>query len=341
MQGDTVLVTGASGFIASHVILGLLNKGYRVRGTLRSPTRGTQVINTLKPHAPNADTLQFAKADLSSDAGWADAVAGCRYVMHLASPIPAVLPRDHDELIKPARDGALRVLRAAKAHGVKRVVMTSSVAAVLYSSNRRPVCDETDWSNPDDLADNTAYTRSKTFAERAAWDYVHTEGEGLELVCVNPSLVLGPVLDKDFSPSVEAVRQLLSGEVPACPRVGFGVVDVRDVADLHLRAMEVPTAAGHRFIAATDFLWMRDVAAILRDKLPADVTRKVSTNELPDFVVRLLANFRPILRQIVPELGKRRETTNIKAIRELGWNPRSAEQAIVDCAQSLIAHKVV
>lgn len=341
MHGDTVLVTGASGFIAAQVIIALLNKGYRVRGTLRSPARGSQVIQTLKPHAPAAETLQFAKADLAHDGGWSDAVNGCRYVMHIASPIPAVLPRDHDELIRPAREGTLRVLRAAKAHGVKRVVMTSSVAAIVYSSNRRPVCDETDWSNPDDLRDNTAYTRSKTLAERAAWDYVHGEGEGLELVCVNPALVLGPVLEKDFSPSVEVVRQLLAGEIPACPRFGFGIVDVRDVADLHLRAMEVPTAAGQRFIAATDFLWMREIAALLRDKLPASVTRKVPTNELPNLLVKVLAQFQPVLRQILPELGKRRDVSNLKAIRELGWSPRSAEDAVIDCANSLIAHKSV
>jgi dihydroflavonol-4-reductase len=340
MHGDTVLVTGASGFIAGHVIIALLKRGYKVRGTLRNPTRGTEVIRTLRPHAPEADYIQFCRATLEDDGGWRDAVKGCKYVLHVASPIPTVLPRDAEALIRPAREGALRVLRAARAEGVRRVVMTSSVAAVAYSSARRPVSDETDWSDPDDLKDNTAYTRSKTLAERAAWDDV-AHHNGPELVTVNPALVLGPVLDKDFSASVEVVRQLLSGEVPASPRVGFGVVDVRDVADLHVRAMEVPAAAGQRFIAATEFLWMAEVAAILREGLPERATRKVPKGELPNLLVRALATVRPILRQIVPELGKRREVSSAKAREQLGWQPRPAREAVLASAQSLIAHKVV
>lgn len=339
MHGDTVLVTGASGFIAGHVILALLARGYKVRGTLRNPTRGSEVIRTLRPHAPEADYIQFCRASLEDDGGWRDAVNGCKYVVHVASPLPTVLPREAEALIRPAREGALRVLRAARAEGVRRVVMTSSVAAVAYSSNRRAVCDETDWSDPDDLKDNTAYTRSKTLAERAAWEDIAQNG-GPELVTVNPALVLGPVLDKDFSASVEVVRQLLSGEVPASPRVGFGVVDVRDVADLHLRAMEVPSAAGQRFIASTDFLWMAEIATILREGLPGRATRKLPRGELPNLVVRALAGVKPELRQIVPELGKLRVVSAAKAREQLGWQPRPAREAVLAAANSLIAHKV-
>lgn len=336
-----VLVTGASGYIAGFVILALLKAGYRVRGTLRNAAKGDALKAILARHDARANDITFVSADLSSDAGWAEAVAGVDYVQHVASPIPAELPRDHDELIRPARDGALRVLKAAKAEGVKRVVMTSSVAAVVYNPKRPQVSDETNWSDPDALADNTAYTRSKTIAERAAWDYIAGDGAGLELATVNPGAVLGPLLSPDFSPSLELVRQLLTGEVPAAPRIGFAVVDVRDVADMHVAAMETPAAAGERFIAATDFIWMSDTARMLKEGLTPAQARKVPSGELPNWVVRLLSTFRPILKQIVPELGKTRHVSHDKARRLLGWSPREPKTAVLDCARSLIDQGVV
>jgi len=338
---STVLVTGASGYIAQQVILLVLEKGYQVRGTVRSLDKVPALKALLAAQSPAADAIEFFAADLSSDAGWDDAVAGCTYVQHVASPIPPELPKDPNELIVPARDGALRVLRASRNAGVRRVVMTSSVAAIAYGHRRLPkLLTEADWSNPDYLADNTAYTRSKAIAEKAAWDYVKGEGQGLELATVNPGAVLGPVLSGDFSASVELLTQLLSGQLPATPRIGFPIVDVRDVAAAHVAAMEVPEAAGERFIAANEYMWFADIAAILREAFPA-YRKKVPTRRLPSFLVRFLTMVNPVMKQIVPELDKQRLVSNAKAQRVLGISFRPARDSIVEGAQSLIDHKVV
>ncbi len=215
------------------------------------------------------ETIEFLEADLSSDAGWAEAVKGCEFVQHMASPFPAVHPKDEMELIRPARDGALRVLKAAKAAGVKRVVMTSSMAAIAYGhgEKRAEVSDETMWSNPEG-PDNTPYTKSKTIAERAAWDYVNGEGKGLELATINPTGILGPALSADVSTSLEIPIRLLNGKTPGLPRIGFSFVDVRDVAECHVKAMEIPEAAGQRFLATEGFLWFTEAADILRKAIP-------------------------------------------------------------------------
>ena len=339
-QGE-VLVSGGSGFIGGWCILALLRAGWRVRTTIRSLSREAEVRAWLEKEHPLADRLRFFQADLLSDAGWADAIAGCEYVLHVASPIPVSLPKNDDELVIPAREGTLRVLKAARDAGVKRVVVTSSTAAVTYGVKgpRTTPFTEEDWTDPTH-SDTSPYIRSKTIAERAAWDWLAKEGGGLSMATVNPGAVLGPILGKDFSPSVQIVQRLLEGSMPGCPRFGFPLVDVRDIADLQVRAMTHPQAHGQRFLAANDFFWMSDVAKTLKAKMGA-AARKVPTNELPNFLVRLVSLMDPTIRSVAFELGRARPVSNAKAKSVLGWEPRSNEEAIVACAESLIKHAIV
>ncbi len=336
-----VLVTGITGFVAQHVVIQLLAKGYKVRGTMRSLKRAEEVRSVLAKFDPRASEIEFMEADLSSDKGWADAAKDCTYVQHIASPFPAVHPKDEMELIRPARDGALRVLKAAKAAGVKRVVMTSSMASIAYGhgDKRAEISDETMWSDPSG-PDNTPYTKSKTIAERAAWDYVNGEGKGLELAVINPTGILGPALSADVSTSLEIPIRLLNGKTPGLPRIGFSFVDVRDVAECHVKAMELPEAAGERFLATHDFLWFTEAADILRKKFPAYDAR-IPKRKVPDFALKLMAMFQPVYRQTVTELGRTRKASNAKASRVLGVKFRTAEEALVASAQSLIELKVI
>jgi len=337
MSGELVLVTGGAGFIGTHCILQLLDAGYRVRTTVRSLKREGDVRGMLKAGgAEPGDRLSFVAADLENDAGWAEALAGCAYVLHVASPFPSTIPKHEDELIVPAREGALRVLRAARDAGVKRVVLTSSFAAIGYGHKPqdRPF-DETSWTDPNG-ADVLPYVKSKTLAERAAWDFIAKEGGALELSVVNPVGVFGPVLGPDYATSILLVQRLMDGAVPGCPRLYFGGVDVRDVAGLHLRAMTQPAAKGERFLAvAGDFMSMVEIAKVLKDRMGA-AAKKVPTRQLPDFLVRLAAMRDPAVKQILPELGKRKNATNAKAKRMLGWSPRSNEESIVATAESLV-----
>ena len=337
MSGELVLVTGGSGFIATHCMLQLLAAGYRVRTTVRSLAREAEVRATLKAAGADAgDRLAFFAADLMADAGWAEAAVGCDFVLHVASPFPVNVPRHEDELIVPAREGALRVLRAARGAGVKRVVQTSSFAAIGYGHPEvvRPFT-EHDWTAPEG-GGVTAYAKSKTLAERAAWDFMAREGGDMELAVVNPVGVFGPALGADFSTSIEIIKRMMDGALPALPRITFGVVDVRDVADLHLRAMTDPAAAGERFLAvAGEFVSMRDIGLILKSRM-GSAGRRVPTRELPDWLLRIVALFDKSVGQIVPELGKRKTATNEKARRVLGWSPRSTEDAIVATAESLV-----
>jgi nucleoside-diphosphate-sugar epimerase len=331
-----VLVTGGSGFIGGHCILQLLTAGHHVRTTIRNLAREPEVRALLKRAGAEAgDRLTFAAADLEHDAGWPEAVAGCDFVLHVASPFPATAPKHEDELIVPAREGALRALRASRAGGVKRVVLTSSFAAIGYGHKPQAApFDETDWT---DVSGNglTAYVRSKTLAERAAWDYVAKEG-GLELSVVNPVGVFGPVLGPDTSTSIMIVQRLMDGALPGLPQMAFGVVDVRDVADLHLRAMTDPRAKGERFLAtAGDFMTFREIALTLKSRL-GSAARRVPTRELPNWLLRVASLADPAVRQIVPELGKAKNGTSDKARRLLGWAPRSREDALAATAESLM-----
>ena len=331
-----VLVTGATGFIASHTILALINKGYEVRGTARSAGKSAALNETLSAYSGKPVEIELVSADLTRDDGWAEAMDGITYLQHLASPIPNNLPSDPMELIGPAKEGALRALRAAKTAGVKRAVMTSSFASIGYGwgAERPAELNETHWSNPDNLKDNTAYTRSKVIAEKAAWDYVQSEGSGLELTCINPVAVLGPAMSADVSASLELVQQPMQGKLPAYPKLTFGIVDVRDVADAHIAAMETAEAAGERFLLGERILTYTEIGAILREAYP---DRKLPKGELPSWLVRLLTIVNPTLKQIVPELDQKRAYANEKSKRVLGIDYIPAKDAILASTESLIA----
>jgi nucleoside-diphosphate-sugar epimerase len=339
MSGELVLVTGGSGFIGVHCILQLLASGYRVRTTVRSLDRELSARAMLEaggasPHA----NVTFVSADLMSDAGWPQAVAGCDFVLHVAAPFPLAVPKHEAELLIPAREGTLRVLRAARDAGVKRVVLTSSFAAIGYGQKPtdRPFSEE-NWTDPDGGV--TAYAKSNTMAERAAWDFIAREGGKMELSVVNPVGVFGPVLGRDsstYSTSIHILQRMLDGAIPGSPRLSFGVVDVRDVADLHVRAMTHLAAKGQRFLAvAGDFMTMQEVARLLKARM-GDAAARVPTRVLPDWLLRLIAKVDPLVQEIVPELGKVQQATSAKARRVLGWRPRSNEDSIVATAESLI-----
>lgn len=334
---STVLVTGGSGFIGSHAIVQLLAAGHRVRTTLRSLSRQSEVRAMLqRAGTAPGEELTFFAADLTSDAGWHDAVANCDYVLHVASPFPGTLPKHEDELIVPAREGALRVLRAARDAGVKRVVLTSSFAAIGYGQPAHTgKFNETHWTRLEG-EDVSAYVKSKTLAERAAWDFITKHGGSLELAVVNPVGVFGPVLGPDYSTSIMLVQRLMDGALPGCPQLNFGVVDVRDVVDLHLRAMTDPAAKGERFLAvAGEFMPVREIAKVLKARMGA-AGAKVPTAQLPNWLVRLAALRDPAVKQITPELGKFKNATNEKARRLLGWVPRSNEDSLIATAESLL-----
>jgi dihydroflavonol-4-reductase len=335
MANGKVLVTGASGYIAGFVIKALVEQGWQVRGTIRTLARAAEVRATLR-----LPDLELVACDLMSDAGWAEAMHGIERVQHIASPIPAGEPKNPDDLIIPAREGALRALRFAHAAGVKRVVMTSSMAAIAYGHQpgRLPFT-EADWSNVNSL-DAYAYIKSKTLAERAARDWMAANGAGMEYVSINPAAVLGPVLGPDFSTSLEVVKKLLDGALPGLPNLGFGVVDVRDVAALHVLAMTAPGMDGERFIAQGRFMWMREVAETLRAGLGKGA-RRVPTRGLPDWLLKLLGNVDATVKMVVPELGRRREASAAHALERLGWRTRDEAQTILDCAHSLIEHGLV
>ena len=332
-----VLVTGGSGFIASYCILQLLAAGYRVRTTVRSLAREADVRAMLKQAgAEPGDRLSLFAAELEQDAGWRPAVEGCDYVQHIASPLSEHVPKNEDEMIVPARDGTLRVLRAARDAGVKRVVLTSSSAAITYGRGPQPArFDETHWTDVN-RGDVHPYAKSKTLAERAAWDFIAREGGGLELSVINPVLVLGPVFGPDYSPSILLVKRLMEGAIPGCPRLYFGIVDVRDVAELHVSAMTHPAAKGERFLAvAGDFMSVREIAAVLKARL-GPAAGRVPTRQVPDWLVRAVALFHPQARHILPELGKVKNGSGEKARRLLGWAPRSREDAIAATGESLL-----
>jgi dihydroflavonol-4-reductase len=332
-SGETALVTGGSGFLGSWCAVELLRRGYSVRTTVRDLSREAEVRTAVGSQAPADERLAVLAADLGSDEGWARAVEGCKYVLHVASPFPAAQPKDPDELIVPAREGTLRVLRAALDAGVERVVVTSSVAAIAGAArpSSGPLTEE-DWTDPDKPG-LSPYVRSKTIAERAAWDFVREAGAEERLAVVNPGAIVGPLLSEDPSFSLQAIERLLNG-IPGVPRIGFSFVDVRDVADLHLRAMLAPGAGGERLIAVARFLWMAEVAEVLRRELGADAA-KVPKRSVPDLLVRAMGVFDPGVRSIVNQLGKQLTYSNEKAERLLDWSPRPVEETIVECARSL------
>ena len=333
-----VLVTGGSGFVGNHCLLSLLNAGHGVRTTLRNLEKSGEVRRVLtKAGARDLEKLSFVEADLSQDQGWSEAAQGCEYVLHVASPFPAGEPRDENELIIPARDGALRVLRASRDSGVKRVVMTSSFAAIGYGhAPQAAPFNETSWTNLKSPG-LPAYHKSKTIAERAAWDFIAREGGSLELSVVNPVGIFGPVLGSNLCSSVKIIKMMLDGAMPVCPRIYFGTVDVRDVVDLHLRAMTDPKAKGERFLAvAGECVSLYWIARVLKENL-GSAAKHAPKAQLPDWSMRLLAAFDKKSRGMLPELGKVKNSTSAKAQKILGWSPRSREEGVLSSAKSLIA----
>lgn len=331
------LVTGGSGYIAGFLIRQLIDNGWSVNTTVRSLKREGEVRGWL--NVDNA-RLHFFAADLENDAGWAEAMAGCSRVAHVASPFPLDVPKHADELVIPAREGALRALRFARSAGVGRFVLTSSMAAIAYGHGKgRHIYNEADWTNLDN-PEVMPYPRSKTVAERAARDWVAAEGGDMEFASVNPAAVFGPLLSDDLSTSIELVKQLLEGKVPMCPDVGFGIIDVRDVADMHYRALTADGIRDERFVCSGPFLKFIDVAEVLTANL-GEQARKVPTRRMPDWLLKTLAIFRPELKQVVAELGNVRGGDSSHAMQRLGWTMRPPEEAILATAHSLIERGIV
>ncbi len=324
-----VLVTGATGFIALHCIDQLLKAGHSVRGTLRTMSRSSEVCEAAGEFS---DRLEFAYADLTGDDGWIEAAHGCDYVMHTASPVPRDIPEHEDDLIVPARDGTIRVLTAAKAAGIKRAVLTSSIAAVTRDSQKPKdhVYTEADWTVVDEAE---PYAKSKTLAERAAWDFA--KEQGLELATILPGPVLGPVLSKDCSASGDLVSQILQRGVPMVPPIEMTTVDVRDVAAAHIAAMTVPEAAGERFIVVGDPVWMKDIAKTLAGEYGPQGWQ-IPTRGLPLWAAKFGANFHPKLKQAKPFLGKSSKFDTAKLQSVLGIKPRGSEEMVLAMAESML-----
>lgn len=336
-MAGTALVTGGSGYIAGFLIRQLIDNGWTVHTTVRNLTREPEVRGWLNV---DNDRLKFFAADLEHDAGWAESIAGCTHVAHVASPFPLDVPKHADELIVPAREGALRALRFARAAGIRRFVLTSSMAAVAYGHGKGGgIYSEADWTNLDD-PNVMPYPRSKTVAERAARDWVAAEGGDMEFASVNPAAVFGPLLSNDLSTSIELVKQLLEGKVPMCPDIGFGIIDVRDVADLHYRALTAPSIRDERYVCSGPFLKMIDVADLLRANL-GEQARKVPSRKMPDWLLKLFALVRPELKQLVAELGNVRGGDSSHAMKTLGWTMRTPEEAILSTAHSLFERRIV
>lgn len=336
-----VLVTGISGFIAKHVALQLLQAGQEVVGTIRDTAKGDQVRETLVRHGADHTKLSFVKADLTRDEGWEEAVAGADYIQHLASPFPLQQPRDREALVPPARDGMMRVVKAGLSAGAKRIVVTSSLAAVMYHPKHKGEFEAgpDDWTDPEWSA-ISAYIVSKTRTEQALWEYLETRGERERATVINPGLVLGPALDGRVGTSLYLVEAILKAAYPALPPISFPTVDVRDLAALHVAAMDSPNTAGQRLLAAADTVTMQEVALILKDAFPA-FARKIPTKQLPVWVVKFMANFDRSLRSITSDLGRVRRARTAYVTEKTGIAFRPARDAVIAAAESLIEYGIV
>lgn len=337
MASHYVLVTGASGYIAKHLVLRLLNAGHKVRGSVRSEARGEEIRADLTPHLDDADKalarLDFVALDLGHDAGWDAAMDGIDVVMHTASPFPMVQPKDEQDTIRPAVDGALRALRAAKAAGVKRVILTSSIVAIYGKDHAQSggAFTEEDWSDTDKPG-ATPYLKSKTFAERAAWDFVRDQAPEIALTTINPGLVLGAPIGSGYGTSVAVIERILKAQDPMLPNLGFSLVDVGDIAEMHIRAMDRPESIGKRFIGAERSMWFVEIAQTIKDAMPH---RKIVTRRAPNVVVRMLALFDPAIRSILPDLGQRKEMSNAQARDILAMEFRDTRDSIRETAAFL------
>jgi dihydroflavonol-4-reductase len=334
MPAKTILVTGASGFIGCHCVLDLLNHGYRVRGSVRDPGRTGVLEKALIANGADTRQLDWVAASLTEPDGWSAAVEGCDAIFHVASPVPTIQPKNPDDVIEPARNGTLNVLEAAASQRINRVVLTSSVTAILGGLSESRVYTGEDWSDPNDPS-MIPYAISKTVAERCAWDFC--QSKGISLSTIHPALVLGPTLETDYGSSLEALVKLLRREVPLLPRFGFNIIDVRDVASLHRIALENPDAIGQRLIAANGFVWFREIAALLTNAYPH---RKIPLREMPNWLTRFSSLFIRELGTILKDLDVAAQLDNSPA-KNLGWQPRTPQEAVLSGAKSLIDQGIV
>ena len=342
MNNSPILVTGGSGFIAGHTILQLLEQGHAVRATLRSQSKEPATRRALEAAGMvQGDRLQFVSADLMSDAGWADAMRGIDHVLHIASPVMPGHVDDEDDVIRPAREGTLRVLRAARDAGVRRVVLTSAFHAVSWGhSHDDHVFTEADWTKVDGPGVD-AYGKAKTLAERAAWDFMATEGGAMELATMLPVAVMGRAIGADVSGSNHIIQMMLDGAMPGLPNLFIPIIDVRDVASAHVLAISHPDAAGQRLLLSSGpALSMKEIADTIRGDL-GDAAAKVPTRSVPDLALRVMGLFNPQVRSIVPDLGYRKQMSNARARRLLDWTPRDPHEAIITAAASLAGRSAV
>ena len=342
ITSQPVLVTGASGFLAIHCIVQLLEQGYSVRGTLRNMAREKEVRESVHKYVNADERLTIVRADLLQDESWGQAVQGCEYVFHVASPFPLFEPENENDLIQPAVEGTLRVLHAAHDAHVKRVVLVSSNAAISsgHAGENRTFTEE-DWSRLDKPIG--AYSKSKTLAERAAWDFINSARNinNLELVTINPPLIMGPIPNKDFPTSAEMIRTFMQGQVPGVARIKVGLVDVRDVAAAMRLAMITPEAAGQRFLCSGGTIWMKDIADILSERFSTRGYKKIPKLLMTTLLVRVLARFDKKIALVADSLDWDYELSNDKTKRVLQWQPRPKEEAILSMAESLIEHGFV
>lgn len=332
---SNILVTGASGYIAKHIVLRLLKAGHNVRGSVRTPGKADALKAAMLQHAPDTvDRLATVELDLTRDEGWAEAASGMDVMMHTASPFPLAQPKNPDDVIRPAVEGTRRAIAAARDAGIDRVILTSSIAAVGETAlpPGRALYDHRDWTDTQDPG-VTPYSRSKTLAERAAWDMVEGEAQGIRLTTINPGFVMGAPLDGDTGTSLAVAERALRGKDPMLPRVGFAMVDVGDIAEMHLRALERPDTAGHRLIGASEFLWFSDIAATLAGAFP---DRRIATREAPNALIRLLGLFDPAVRSIVPSLGTKREFDTTASRDMLGISFRDPRESLVEAGRWLV-----
>ena len=327
---EKVLVTGATGYIGLHCVDQLLKQGYAVNGSVRSPERKDEIFEALKNHNTPTDNLNLFTFNLSEDDGWDEGMEGCDYLLHVASPI-ALESKSEDFFVKPAVAGVKRALKFAKKHNVKKVVLTSSVAAIFHGMKLKEYYDETDWSDPENpLIDH--YSKSKTLAERAAWDFIEREGNPFKLAVINPALVIGPTLSGDLGESNKAIEMVATGKMPVAVPLQFGYVDVRDVAAAHILAMKNPSSNGERFALAEKDLWYKDVSKILREN-GFDKAPKIT---IPIWAAKIMANFSKELKLALPYLGRVRSVKNTSKAKDiLGWNPRPAEESILELANQI------
>ncbi|MEM1220271.1 MAG: NAD-dependent epimerase/dehydratase family protein [Bacteroidota bacterium] len=335
---STVLLTGVTGYIGSHTAIQLLNRGYRVIGTLRSVKRKDAIRQTLGAHTPNIDQLELAVADLSRAEDWPPLVAKVDSIFHIASPVPLKRPKDENAVIQPAMQGVEHIFRAAQQTNVSRIILTSSIAAACYGKDRFKTFTEEDWSDPENRKDHSAYTRSKTYAERLAWELANQAEHNIQLTTILPGLVIGPVLEKDYGVSATLVKRLMDGSTPAMPKLGIPMVDVRSVAEMHILALENEASIGHRIFATDQFTYLHEVAETLRIAFP---DYRIPKLRVPDWILHLAAIFDSELSQVKFEINAERRTDNQKARKLLGWHPIPLERSILDTAQSMIHHGIV